>query len=96
MCFCLLLLTGSNFIIYPSTTTETVSKEDSGCKDEESPAPVEEKSSSKTGLTIQEEYIHELHAMELSSFIVFSSHKVPVEEKLQVVHFELDAPPPKS
>jgi hypothetical protein len=97
MCFCLLLLTGANFLVYPSTNTVNIAfAHNNDTNDEESPAPVEEKSSSKTGLTIQEEYIHELHAFELSAFIVLSKHKVSAVEKLQVVHFELDAPPPKA
>ena len=97
MCFCLLLLTTANFIIYPSSHSLNVPLAHSNdTNDEESPVPVEEKSSSKNGLTIQEEYIHELHAFELSAFIVLSKHKVATVEKLQVVHFELDAPPPKA
>lgn len=96
MCFCLLLLTGSNFFIYHSHTAKSCWQHNNDSNEEEAPAPVEEKSSSKTGLSIQEEYIHELHAMELSTFIVLSKHKMPPTEKLQVVHFELDAPPPKA
>lgn len=96
MCFCLFLLSGSNFFIYASQSTSVASQHNNDSNDEESPAPVEEKSSSKTGLTIQEEYIHELHAFELSAFIIQSKHKIAPVEKLQVVHFELDAPPPKA
>ena len=97
MCFCLFILTGANFLVYPSAQSANASlAHNNDSKDEESPAPVEEKSSSKTGLSIQEEYIHELHAFELSAFIVLSKHKIPAVEKLQVVHFELDAPPPKA
>ena len=96
MSFCLLLLTAANFIIYPPTAHSFCISHTNNTNDEESPAPVEEKSSSKTALTIQEEYIHELHAIhDLSAFVVLSKHKIPTAEKLQVVHFELDAPPPK-
>ena len=96
MSFCLLFLTAANFFIYPPSAHSFCISHTSTPADEESPAPVEEKSSSKTGLIIQEEYIHELHALELSTFIVLSKHKIPAAEKLQVVHFELDAPPPKA
>ncbi|MEO7522547.1 MAG: hypothetical protein ABIT58_00555 [Ferruginibacter sp.] len=98
MCFCLLFLTAANFFIYPSTPhvhVSLVNNQDSN--DEESPAPVEEKSSSKTGLTIQEEYIHELHSIkDMTAFITREKHKIPSVEKLQIVHFELVSPPPKA
>jgi hypothetical protein len=98
MCLCLLFLTTVNFLIYPPSQVPVASLIHSNdSNDEESPAPVEEKSSSKTGLTVQEEYIHELHLLQnLSAFVVLSKHKIPAAEKLQVVHFELDSPPPKA
>ena len=98
MCCCLLFLTCVNFIVYPSSHSFSSSLiHNSNSNDEEAPVPVEEKSSAKTGLTIQEEYIHELHTIKgLSDFVVLSKHKIPDGEKLQVVHFELDAPPPKA
>lgn len=99
MCFCLLLLTGMNFIIYPlqenphHTIAQTPTQQD----EEESSAPVEEKSSSKTGVNIQEEYIHEFHSLKNIAAISYSSdYKISGDEKLQTVHFELDAPPPKA
>ncbi len=98
MCCCLLFLTVANFIIYPASHSYISSLVNNGDPaNEEAPSPVEEKSSSKTGLTIQEEYIHDLHTIrDLSAFVVLSKHKLPPVEKLQVVHFELDAPPPKA
>lgn len=99
MFFCLALLTGANFIVYPQTQTPVSAAlaSNSETNDEESPAPVEEKSSSKIGLTVQEEYIHDHHSMkDLSGFIVSSKHKIPEVEKLQIVHFELVSPPPKA
>lgn len=97
MCFCLLVLTVANFFIYPPSAHSFCISHTSNANDEESPAPVEEKSSSKTGITVQEEYIHELHTMkQLSAFVVLQKHKIPSTEKLQIVHFELDVPPPKA
>ena len=96
MSFCLLLLTAANFFIYPPSAHSFCISHTNNTNDEESPAPVEEKSSSKTALTIQEEYIHELHSrQDLSAFVVMQKHKIPSTEKLQIVHFELDVPPPK-
>jgi hypothetical protein len=97
MCFCLLFLKGVNFFIYPpSHSFCSTLGHNPDANDEESPTPVEEKSSSKTGLTTQEEYIHDLHSIkDLSAFVVLSKHKIPGGEKLQVVHFELISPPPK-
>lgn len=99
MCFCLLFLTGVNFLVYPPTQTALSAslQHNNNSSDEESPAPVEEKSSAKTGLTVQEEYIHDLHIIKDDSAITLSAeHKIPAEEKLQIVHFELVSPPPKA
>ncbi len=98
MCFCLLFLTGANFFIYPPSDNycNNLVQHSNDNTDEESPTPVEEKSSSKTGLTVQEEYIHEHHSIkDLSAFVILSKHSIPAVEKLQVVHFELVSPPPK-
>lgn len=98
MSLCLLLLTGVNFFIYPPTTSFAASLiTTSENTDEQAPTPVEEKSSSKVGLTVQEEYIHEHFTIrDQSAFIVLSKHKIPTAEKLQIVHFELVSPPPKA
>ncbi|MEO6671301.1 MAG: hypothetical protein ABIN36_17595 [Ferruginibacter sp.] len=98
MCLCLLFLTTVNFFIYsPSQQPLASLVHSTDGNDEEAPTPVEEKSSSKTGLTIQEEYIHDLHSIkDLSGFVTISKHKIPSVEKLQIIHFELDSPPPKA
>lgn len=97
MSLCLLFLTGVNFFVYPSSGMSYGKYMGPETGDEETPAPVEEKSSSKTGLTIQEEYIHDHNlTKDLSAFIILSKHKIPAEEKLQIVHFELISPPPKA
>ena len=99
MSACLFFLTGINFFIYPPSNHLFHSSllHNNGASDEESPTPVEEKSSAKTGLTMQEEYIHDLPSIkDLSAFIVSSKHKIPADEKLQIVHFELVSPPPKA
>jgi hypothetical protein len=100
MCFCLLFLTGINFIVYaPSdpSSQNILAQQSNNTNDEESPSPVEEKSSSKTGVTVQEEYVHDVDLVKGDVDIVYSSeHKIPAEEKLQIVHFELISPPPKA
>lgn len=100
MCFCLLFLTGVNFFVYPPSDPAchgSISHQGNNTSDEESPTPVEEKSSAKTGITVQEEYVHDVELVKGSVDIVYSSeHKIPAEEKLQIVHFELISPPPKA
>jgi len=98
MCFCLLFLTGINFIIYPpSHHSFCLSSAHNDASDEESPVPTEEKSSSKTSVTVQEEYIHDtFNIRSLSDFVTASKYKIPAAEKLQIVHFELVSPPPKA
>jgi len=99
MCFCLLFLTGVNFFVYPPSDPachSSISRQGNITSDEESPTPVEEKSSAKTGITVQEEYVHDVELVKGSVDIVYlSEHKIPAEEKLQIVHFELISPPPK-
>ena len=99
MCLCLAFLTGVNFFIYPPSQPALAIFTHSGdTNDEESPTPVEEKSSSKTGIsTAQEEYIHDLHHIRnLSAIEILSRYKIPETEKLQIVHFERVSPPPKA
>lgn len=72
-------------------------KHSTNTNSEDSPTPVEEKSTAKSGLTVQEEYIHDAYQIKgLSDISLSSEHKIPAEEKLQIVHFELISPPPKS
>lgn len=93
MSFCLFFLTGINFVVYsPSFSCSAVM----GASDEESSTPVEEKSSSKTGVTVQEEYIHDHHYESKLDIAYRSKHRIPSVEKLQIVHYELVSPPPKS
>ena len=96
MCFCLMFLTGVNFIVFPqqavaSTAASTNSKE------KDPSAPVEEKASSNTSVSIQEEYLHELHSLdEFAATEKLLQHKQFPVEKLQKVHFELISPPPEA
>ena len=99
MSACLFFLTGINFFIYPPSDHSFHSSlfHHNEASDEKSPTPVEEKSSAKTGLTIQEEYTPELHSLkDISAFIISSKNKITADEKLQIVHFELISPPPKA
>lgn len=97
MFFCLLVLTTSNFFIYSTSPNSFCISHTNNTDEEESPTSAEEKTASKTGLNIQEEYVHELHHLQqLSAFIVLQKNKIPATEKLQIVHFELDVPPPKA
>ena len=90
----LLLLTGANFIVYPQ---HLVCKYLSSTRSGNDPqGPVEEKPASSIGLNIQEEYMHETHAMKPGSFsIPRVPYKFPASEDLQEVHSDLTTPPPK-
>jgi hypothetical protein len=94
MCCCLVLLTGINFIVFPGQPANH--QISSAQKSEKDPsAPVEEKSSSNSSLSVQEEYLHDQHSLDLlSENEKLLHHKNLVVEKLQVVHFELISPPP--
>jgi hypothetical protein len=91
----LLLLTGSNFIIYSDyhQAKQVCQQQDS----QEVPGPLEEKSKSSGGaLNIVEEYLHEKHSFkELSWLDDLLRHRIMDAEKLQIVHYELISPPPK-
>ena len=96
MCFCLLFLTGVNFIVFPQNSSAKISLNDTGKQGEKDPsAPVEEKSSSGNSLAVQEEYLHECHSIDdVTGSEISLQHKNLVAEKLQTVHFELISPPP--
>ncbi len=100
MCLCLLFLTAANFFVYPPSSLSVINAplaHNNDKSDKEAPTPVEEKSSSKTGLTIQEEYIHDLHTIKgLSELVIAKRHSILPVENLQIVHFELVSPPPKA
>ena len=99
MCFCLFFLTGVNFIVFPQQNISqkaALPKQDKG-DDKDPSAPVEEKSSANNSLSVQEEYIHELHSLdEFSETKKLLHYKNTAVEKLQTVHFELLSPPPEA
>lgn len=99
MFFCLVFLTGVNFIIFPQQKDNIrISSNNMPGKSNDDPsAPVEEKSSSNTSLSIQEEYLHEKHNLkEFERLEEPQQYAIPGGEKLQIVHFELVSPPPKA
>lgn len=90
MCFCLLFLTGANFLIYPPGADY------SAYDMAEAPMPVEEKSTETQSLTsIQEEYLHEHQSLDRISFNLKSLHKIHVAERLPLVILEEKYSPPK-
>ncbi len=102
MAFCLWLLTGLNFFVYPLTQdfnqytsgNKMPSKSDTKNIPQ---APEEEKSSSANNGSIQEEYIHEKdHSKDFNLALMPVQTKSHDEEKLPTVHFELISPPPKA
>jgi hypothetical protein len=97
MCSCMVFLTGINFIVYGShakticitaATTEELPDESTPEK------PVEEKPASNN-VSIQEEYVHELHSL-YNTVTVDNTLKYSLldEARLTIVHFELVSPPP--
>ena len=96
MSFCLILLTGINFVLYPENNKSIVlninsSGEMSG---EETPqVPTEEKSAENSS-TIHEDFLHEydFHSWLLSH--IPSLHKLMSADKLEAIHYELISPPP--
>ncbi|HML57469.1 MAG TPA: hypothetical protein PKA85_03790 [Ferruginibacter sp.] len=90
MCFCLLFLTGANFLIYPPGA------EYAAYDVTEAPMPVEEKNAETKSLTsIQEEYLHEHQTLDRISFNQKSLHKIHVAERLPLVILEKKYSPPK-
>ncbi len=99
MFFCLVFLTGVNFIIFPQEKDKAAicSTNMPGKSNDDPSAPVEEKSSSNTSLSVQEEYLHEKHNLkEFERLEEPQQYAILGEEKLQIVHFELISPPPKA
>ncbi len=82
MAACLLLLTGANFIVYPSHNISSVAEQ----REREAkapPTPTEEKSSeTKAPTSIQEEYLHDHDVSELKFINNLSLHKIHRAEKL--------------
>jgi hypothetical protein len=93
----LLFLTGANFLVYSDYHANNVCQQQDA-QQGEAPNPVEEKSkSSNGGINIQEEYLHEKHSLkELAWLNDLLRHRIMDAEKLQIVHYELVSPPPKS
>ncbi|CAN5891482.1 hypothetical protein BH11BAC4_BH11BAC4_21690 [soil metagenome] len=94
---CLFFLTAVNFIVFPRHEKEkAVSFNIQGKQDDDPSAPVEEKSTSNSIPTVQEEYLHEKHSFkEIERLENFHHHQPLAAEKLQFVHYELLSPPPK-
>ncbi len=81
MCACLLLLTGANFVVYPSETLSSIDQRDREQK--APPTPTEEKSGeTKAPTSIQEEYLHDHDVTSLKLINSLSLHKIHRAEKL--------------
>jgi hypothetical protein len=96
MSFCLLLLTGINFILYPqnnnSITWNINSTGDIG--GEEAPqVPTEEKSSENSN-TVQEDFLNEHDSVYWLFPQILLLHNLMSADKIQAIHFELISPPP--
>jgi len=93
---CLLLLTGSNFLLYPPSGAISGLYQPAKDHQPDPEWPVEEKPASANSLSIQEEYVHETEHIHPPLILVSKStvgfHAV---EKTQDVPFELHTPPPK-
>lgn len=93
---CLLLLTGSNFLLYPPSGAMSGLYQPAKDHQPDPQGPVEEKPASANSLSIQEEYVHETEHIHPPLILVSKStvgfHAV---EKTQDVPFELHTPPPK-
>ena len=94
MSFCLVFLTGINFVLYPPASQDTIMCADNG--DNSPPLPVEEERSETSGsASVAEEYLHDLHGSELSWLDKISMQKVHDAARLEIVHYELLSPPPE-
>ncbi|MCE3282110.1 MAG: hypothetical protein K0Q66_847 [Chitinophagaceae bacterium] len=93
MSFCLVFLTGVNFVLYPPDCQDAMA---CVADDTTVPFPVEEeRSETSTSTSIVEEYLHNSHDLELSWFEKMSMLKIHDAQQLQIVHFELWSPPPE-
>jgi hypothetical protein len=94
MGFCLVFLTGVNFVLYPSSPADTM--ECASSDETSAPLPVEEeRSGASTSAQIAEEFLHNSHDLELSWFGKMAMLKVHDAAQLQIVHYELWSPPPE-
>jgi hypothetical protein len=93
MALCLVLLTGTNFVLYPHSQPDA--REYASADDTSVPMPVEERSETPTSVQIAEEFLHNSHDLELSWFEKMSMLKVHDASELQIVHYELWSPPPE-
>jgi hypothetical protein len=95
MCFCLLFLTGINFVLYPPDLIAAVTDLEEGETENNNPSgPVEEKTVSSGSLA--EEFLHDHFYLDVSVINKLLLHKIHEAEKLQIVHFEILSPPPDS
>ena len=96
MCGCLLFLTGANFVVYAEFFFNEQAHASTAKKTIEAPTPVEENTNSCKLPIVQEEYLHEKdHLKEFAWLTILLQHQITDAEKLQVVHYELESPPPK-
>ena len=96
MSFCLILLTGINFVLYPQNNNQpawNVNTAGELCGEETPPVPTEEKSTESSS-TFHEDFLHE------NNFVCWLStptpllHKLMSADKLKLIHYELISPPP--
>ncbi len=93
---CLLFLTGANFVVYATFFFSKHSSTVAGENSREAPAPVEENTSTCKLPVVQEEYLHERDCLkEFALLTLLSQRHISDADKLQVVHYELESPPPK-
>ena len=94
--FCLILLTGINFVLYPennSSITWNINSSGEICGEEIPQVPTEEKSS-ESSTTIHEDFLHDndSHCKLFSTLSLL--HNLMSAGKLQVIHYKLISPPP--
>lgn len=96
MSSCLLFLTGANFVVYDAFFFSENGKVVSNKQTREAPTPVEENTNSSKLPIVQEEYLHEKDGMkEFAWLTILLQHHISDAERLEVVHYDLESPPPK-
>jgi len=96
MCFCVIVVTGINFVLFPETNKSIAWNIDSSgeiCEADSPQVPTEEKSS-ENSTTVHEDFLHEYDSVYWLYPPIPLLHKLMSADKLQVIHYELISPPP--
>jgi hypothetical protein len=97
MVFSLLFVNGANFFVYADHHFDKKMIYSTDADEENNPKPVEEKSGTAKNIDAEEDFLNENNYEDLVVLLSNLTHDhIIAAEKLNVVHYDLDVPPPKA